>query len=429
MRRTAFSWRTSVRLLGSLAATVLLSWAGGTLAAESQPAPLPAVAPAPRVLDLQQCRDLARAQQPAIAAAHASLDAAIDKQQALDKLRFASIIQRDLPARRKQAAVGVEASQAAITQAECDTIYGVTFSYLSALYANEQLEVADAAIEDLKRLLESVDKSVKSGDARREIGTPQVELIKAHLLVAQGRREEAVQGLQRASSALREALGVAPDCPLALAQSKLPELNTTPDKDQIIALALARRGEMAQASAAYQATCFEIEAQRSTFFFSGKTFAIGSDIHSYPIPLADHGDNYRPGAVGIEMPSLLAGTRGDRVHQAETYHNRAGAVVEKTRNLITLDAEQTYFKWLEASKKVPYFREASAAANKAAEPYRSFNPGAGGKGTVEDVLNSGLYSTSVQLQLNQARYQALVGLAGLERATACGFCPGFESPR
>src|SRR5206468_503494 len=117
-----------------------------------------------------------------------------------------------------------------------------------------------------KRLLESVQKAVDSGDARRDIGKNQVDLIKSYLHTAEGRREEAVQGLLRASAALREAMGVAGDCPIVIRDSRLFDLNVAADRDQIVALAVSRRGEMAQASAAYQATCFEIEAQRSSFF-------------------------------------------------------------------------------------------------------------------------------------------------------------------
>src|SRR5262249_20655619 len=235
------------RFVGTLAPPVVLSLAGGAFAAEPLPAPTSAVVPAPvpQMFDLHQCRELARAQQPAIAAARASLTAAVAKQQALDTRRSPPVLQRAPPARRKQAAVGVQAADAAVTLAEADALYGVTFSYLSVLYANEQLQVADAAIEDLKRLLESVQKSVESGDARREIGKTQVDLIRTYLLAAQARREEAVEGLQRAASALREAMGVGPSCPVTLAQSKLPDLDVTPDKEQILALALARRGEMA----------------------------------------------------------------------------------------------------------------------------------------------------------------------------------------
>ena len=426
MRGTGFSWRFGAHILGNLATPVLISLAGEAFAAEPLPPPIVAPAAQSQVLDLHQCRDIALIQQPALAASRASLTAAVEKQQALDKLRLAAIIQRDLPVRRKQAAVGVQANQSALTLAESETIYGVTFSYLSALYANEQLQVADEAITRLKDLLEVVEKAVASGDARKEFGQPQIDYIKTNLLVAQARREEAVEGLQRASSALREAMGVAGDCPISLAQGHLVDLNVTPDKEQIVALAISRRGEMGQATAGFQATCFEIEAQKSTFFFSGKTFAIGSDIHAYPIPLADHNDHYRPGGVGLEMPAMLAGTRGDRVHQAEAYHERAGAVVEKTRNLIVLDAEQAYLKWLEASKKLPYLREASMTGDRTADAYRkNFSPLANGKGTIEEVIGAGLQATNVKLQLNQARYQALLGLAALERATSGGFCPGF----
>src|SRR5262249_26289787 len=148
-----------------------------------------------------------RAQQPAIAAARASLTAAVEKQQALDKLRLAAVLQRDLPVRRKQAAAGVQAAEAALTLAEADALYGVTFSYVSALYANEQLQVAGAPLEAWRPPRKRVQRSVDPGEARREIGKTQVDLIKTSLLAAQARREEAVEGLQRASSALREAMG------------------------------------------------------------------------------------------------------------------------------------------------------------------------------------------------------------------------------
>jgi outer membrane protein TolC len=430
MLGTSSSWRYGVRILGNLAVPALVSLTGVALAADPVPNPMPAVAAAPQVLDLQQCRDLALVQQPAIAASRASVNAAVEKKQALDKLRLAALIQRDLPIRRKQAALGIQAGQAALSVAESETLYGVTFSYLSALYANEQLEVADEAIARLKDLLESVDKAVKSGDARKEFGQPQIDYIKTNLFLAQARREEAVEGLARASSALREAMGVAGDCPISLKDNHLTDLNVVPDKEQVVALALARRGELGQAAAAYQLTCFEIEAQKSTFFLSSKTFAIGGDIHATPVPTGENGEHYRPGAVGLEMPAMIAGTRKDRVQQAEAYHERAGAVVEKAHNLIVLDAEQAYLRWLEASKKVPKLREASAAADRASDAYRkNFSPLANGKGTVEEVIGAGLQASNVKLQLNQARYQALIGLAGLELATGGGFTPGFETPR
>ena len=45
------------------------------------------------------------------------------------------------------------------------------------------------------------------------------------------------------------------------------------------------------------------------------------------------------GAVGVEMPATLNGSRCDRVDQAQAYNARAEAVVDKTRGLILLDAE------------------------------------------------------------------------------------------
>src|SRR5262245_66567126 len=99
------------------------------------------------VLDLAAAKAISLQRQPAIAAARASLDAALSRKQALDNLRVPTFLQRDLPIRRQQAALGPVAAQAGVLLAEMNTVYGVQFSYLTYLYARTQEQVGDDALE------------------------------------------------------------------------------------------------------------------------------------------------------------------------------------------------------------------------------------------------------------------------------------------
>ena len=52
------------------------------------------------------------------------------------------------------------------------------------------------------------------------------------------------------------------------------------------------------------------------------------------------------------MPTTLVGRRDDRVARAEDFNMRAGAVVDKTYNLVALETENYYLKWLDARDRV-----------------------------------------------------------------------------
>jgi outer membrane protein TolC len=415
-------------MLTSVAAPVIISL-GGARGAEPALTQLPtAVAPAAApALDLRACRQLALERQPALTAAHARVASAIARSEAVDHLRLAALLSRDIPVRRKQAALGVQVSQAALAAAEADTLHAVTYTYLSAIYANQQLAVADEALVSLKSLQETIKQAVEDG-TRKDVTTRQIDQIGVYLLVAKARREEAVEGRERALSALREAIGVGPDFPLQLADSTLPDLKPVVDREQIVAAAVARRGEIAQAALAAEVSCLEIDAQQATFRLKAETFAAGSDIHVDLLPHGVHEDVYKPGAVGPEMPTLLAGRKGDRVEQARSYRDRADAVAEKTRGLIVLEAEQAYLRWLEANRKSPAAREAAAAAEKLSKGLRDkFDPRVP-KVTPDELINAGVLATQLRLQANQIAFQEVIGLAALERVTAGGFCAGFEAP-
>jgi outer membrane protein TolC len=408
-----------LRGLAVPAVACLAPWA----AAADAPAPLPAVAVAPaqaQVLDLAACRQIALQRQPAIAAAQASLDAAQARADGLERQHAVPLVARDLPVRRQQANLGVAIAQAQLEQARWETTYSVTRTYWSVVFAQQQLRVVDDTLARLRDLKKDTD----------EAGNWVRDQIPVYMKVAQGRRETASSGVERALAALREAMGVGGDFPcFAVADAELPLIPLTICREEIVRLALARRGELVQATAASEVTGHEVEAQ-SKFCLrpTARTFASGSDLHAHPVPQGTRNGEYRPGAVGLEMPPFLVGSRSARVEQAKALSARAGSVVDKTRSLVALEADDAYLRWLEDSRKLPLYEEAADEARKLADKLQKDVKVVGAAVTYADAIGAGLTATQLRVQANEARYQLLLDLAALERVTAGGFCAGFEAP-
>ncbi len=424
-------WRRRARILGGLAAPVLLSLVPHATAAEPPPLPAAAVtapaAAAPQVFDLHACREYAVEHQPAVAAARASLAAAQMKAEALERMRFAAVVARDLPIRRKQAALGVTIAQAALDAAEADARHSAAATYLAALYALEQQKTADSIQQRLTDLRTLAQAALDDGK-RKDVSQEHINEIDGFLKLLDGRRQEAVEGYDRALAALREALGLGPDCAIIIADKELPDIRTKADRDVIVQLAVSRRGEVVEAATAVNVCCLEVEAQGAILLSPARTFALGGDIHSQVLPSAQHDPEYRPGAVAPEMPPTLIGNRRDRQDIAEAYHARAGAVADKTRNLIGLEAEDGYLRWKQNDDAQPSF-DAAATQLDAYSHYLSdkFTPDKEGYPGVDDVLGAGLKSVQARLDANQAKYRRLAALANLERLTGGGFDPGFDA--
>jgi len=395
-------------------------------------------------LTLRMCREIALANQPAIAAAQASLAAAIDRANALEHLRGLASLARDLPIRRKQAALGVAIAHGGLVQAEAETLYGVTFSYLSAVYAFQQMDLAEQIRGNLEDLQKLVEDAVQTEPGKKAVSHPTVVLkehrnvVRAYLATLEGRREEAQQGVQRALAALREAMGVGSGYPLPPLPRVLPCPKVELNKEELIALALARRGEIVQTTNAAEVVCLEVEAQRRICRSLARTFAAGSDIHARPVPSGIYdGHSYRPGALALEMPTTLVGSREDRQTQTRDYLQRAQAVDAKTRNLITLTVEDAYLRWreksAEAEKLEKAYQEHAQFSNKLRneikypidmEKQRQPTPP---YPNMDDLLHANVLTTRLLLEWKDAHYQALLALAALEYATGGGFTVDFDA--
>jgi outer membrane protein TolC len=430
-------------VLGSLAVPTILAQSPALSADETlvtAPASggeTPATAPPPDgKLELPACRRIGLEKQPSLAAARATLAAAQARQQGLNNLHLAGIVRHDLPYRKRQACLGVQVAQALLTQTEWEIIYAITRTYVGVIYAHAQLRVADRALSETETdslpFLRDLAANIYKDRTRPDVKEWNVDQIEVYISIARGRRQEALEGLERAKAGLREAMGIDVNAPIDLSNQKLPKIDVQVDVANVIALALERRGETAQSALAADIICLEVKAQGTTIHPKLETFAAGSDIHANPAPQGTRDGDYRPGALNIEMPTEMVGSRSARVDQAQAYHARASAVNDKTRGLVSLEVKSAFLKWEETKIQVKEFGAAHVRARQIYDTLRGqrgFDPKdkAGGKPLLEDLLNSAIQSSQTEIEANRAQYQHLLSLAALERVTAGGINPGFDT--
>jgi outer membrane protein TolC len=390
------------------------------------PALMPGVQPTQSSpLALEDCIRIGLEQQPALSAQRSSLAAAEAQRQALDNMRCAALISKELPIRKQQACLGVTIADAGVQIIEWDTVYAVSRTYYTALYARRQEAVAKALLGKLERARETATNLVKKGDPDVTVKQTDVDKLTVNIDLLQLRLIEASTGVDRALAALREAMGVRYDAPLPLVLEDFPAAGAVIDRDTIVQLALSRRGEMVQASAAATLTELEVCAQNTGCILPFKhTFAAASDIHSRQIPQGQTNGSYRPAATGIEMPTALVGHKSDRVARAREFSSRAGAVVEKTHNLVALEAEDAFYKWKAADSQVKTLGASTAKSTKLADLIsRDFD---NGKVSGEDYLRARTLEDQTQSQYNEAVYHYTLALAALERVTAGGLVPSYR---
>jgi outer membrane protein TolC len=382
--------------------------------------------PAPAApLDLPGFLQLARVQQPRLVVQRASLAAAEDSRRALETLHFPATLDPEIPVRRKQAALGVSAAAAGLAFAESETTYAITRNYYTVLYAREQESLARAVVERLEAVRKAAQSQLDAGAP--DVSSSDVNRTLVYVRLAGARRTQATKGVVRALAALREAVGVPPDSLPGVMPARLTEPEAHPNRNDIVAAALAHRGDLIQATLFAEAVCLEVEAQSTSAHQRMQTFAAGSDIHARQVPQGTNNIEYRPGAVPPEMPGLLVGSRPERMKHAQDLHVRAEAAVDTIRNLIVLEAEDAFLRWEEAFEQVAQARDAAEAGDKLADDLtRDYT--ARLKVKVDEVVNARVLASQARSQYNEYVYREILALAELDRVTAWRFGAGLSEP-
>jgi hypothetical protein len=391
----------------------------------SGPPPKVAVnaSPASQTLSLGDCIHLALGRHPRVAALRLGLTATMDGKRALDNLHVHSAFAPELPLRRQQFDLGVQAASAAVVHAEHEAIYAVERTYFSVLFASEQERVARGVVDSLSTTLEAAKESLEAGD--RDVTSADVQRTTVYLRLAQTKQTQAAQGRKRALAALKEAVGLDQHAPLEIVDAPLRDPEVRPNREEVLAAALARRGDLIEAGILAQVTCLEIDAQASNHHKRKmETFASGTDIHARLVPDAVRNNEYRPGAVPPEMPTLLVGTMPERVERARSLAERARAVYDTARNLVALETEDAFLRWEEAAEEARQAKEAAEAGDKLAAGLKK-DFAARLKVKVEDVIGAEVLAAQVRSQYNEFINRKILALADLERVTEGGFQGGL----
>jgi hypothetical protein len=102
-------------------------------------------------------------------------------------------------------------------------------------------------------------------------------------------------------------------------------------------------------------------------------------------------------------------------------HARAETVVEKTRNLITLEAEDAFLRWQAAYDRAQQSAKSAKRADDLAKNSKSaFLEVPNRPNGVRDWLEAVVLAGQVKASLNEALHQQALGVAALERITAGG---------
>jgi hypothetical protein len=414
-------------------------------AVHEEEAPLPAPEQPSAPLTLEACLDLGLSHQPSLDAARASLSAAQTGQRALDKMILPRLLVPDLGVRRQQACLGVTIASASLTQAEWETRYAITRNFFTVQYIHSQQVVVGDVLKNLESSRAKAQRLYDSGDPKVKITKNDLEVLDVNMALVKNKKSQADNGLLKAIAALKEAMGLSYDYDLQIAATGLPrevyKVTTFVDEKDakgkvvkkkvetyhrlykinnkdLIASALANRGEMVQASTAAQVVDLEIEAQNKIRGYQGRTFAQGADLHVTPVPLGRSNGDYVPGALAPEMPNMVAGRKRDRMARVSDFAARAAAVVDKTTSLVSLDVEAQYLKWLEAAEDIEELSGILELAKALPKKVQDLDPA---DFTANAVIQANITAVMVQSQLNEAKHMHALALAGLERATAGAF--------
>jgi outer membrane protein TolC len=385
-------------------------------------APPPASMPVQKV-SLAQAIQMALEKQPAVQAARASLHSTTIQRDAAQS-PMACLSGPIIHVRRQQADLGVSVAHAAVEQAELDAIHDVTRVYLSALYAQEQVKVAGEAMSNLKIVHDAAKTLVDAGS--KNVFKDDLDRIATYMLIAESKLNEAKLGHSRALAALREAIGVGPDCPIELAGETLARYYEVANKyvrehggincKCVMDLAIHERPEVAQAILLADITRLEVQAQGLSLHSYSMTFAATSDIHAKVLPATVNNGEYRPGAVAPEMPPYLAGNCSTRKCRAAALADRASFVADKVRGLITLEAEEACVRFNDYGTQVGLLTRATTQSAKVSEDsrrgYRNDLIG------TDRMLTAQVVESQNQASLNEAQFKYAVALAALQHATA-----------
>lgn len=373
-------------------------------------------------LNIGECLRIALEKQPKLIGMQASLRSAQASLAGQQRPSFLVQFTGDHKYRLQQAQRGVCAAEAELNQTVHDVTHAVALTYYSVVYAREQRKVARDAVEFVDFYREQVEKILndKKGGSK-DINQITLNRLVARLAEGQLLLVRAEAGFERAKAGLREAMGVEPTFLFDPADEVLPDFGKFEiKKEDVIGYARTHRGEVKMAELAVEVTRLEAYAQWAIRIrYRAETFAAGGDIHSRPLPYGNKDGEYRPSALGPEMPTSLFGQRKERTQRAWELAFRSQAVLDNTRNLVTLEAEDAYVEYASAGQGMVIAKRLSDAGNKSKSILEAADgPKVSSATSLQQMLEAQEEAAKGRAAYNEAVYKRIAALANIERITA-----------
>jgi len=307
-----------------------------------------------RDLTLDECLCLGEKHQPRILGVMASLRAAEIACEGIHSLRGVARLAPDLSVRKQQSLQGVEIARAVLRQEIEDTKYAIRRSYFTTVYATIQADRVRKLIAAMERTSKEINKQLTQSVFLEMSGVN----TRLRLAIAEARNQLAVAeiGRLKARFLLLEEMGGLK--PLGFlpepADKRIPRPQFDITLDKLESLVQDYRGERIMARAARDVAHLEVDAQRqsSRFQFINRTFAAYSDNGVNPIPTPQRGEEYRPGAMSLEMSTHMGGPKSYRVWRSEALAERADWTEVTTRNLTHLEARIAYLNLREINRRL-----------------------------------------------------------------------------
>ena len=163
-------------IIGGALVAMQFAIAGEITLAQDTPTVIAKNASKVPTFNIEQLREMGRSNSSSIKAAQLGIEGVAEKQDAINKMRFLSIISKDLPVRKQQAQSGMNAATANYSQSELDLNFSIAYTYVSIIYANQQLDIAERGINDLNTLGDIAKEIVKTG-SRNDVSKKQIDQI------------------------------------------------------------------------------------------------------------------------------------------------------------------------------------------------------------------------------------------------------------
>lgn len=253
--------------------------------------------------------------------------------------------------RNEQAKLGIEAAEQDVAMTKDEIVFQVTRAYYGVLLARELERVAEEARGQFQATENLAQSLLKTGN--EYITTADLRRATAGRLLAENQKLQTRRAAEQALAGLRAAMGLRQVMPLEVADARLVYAAAALDRDALLALALARRPEMAKAQLAVQAAELERKVAKAQFHPDVGAFARMTTIQQnrdYPNPTVP-----TQFAAGIEasLPLVAGGRRVAERHKADALIEAASAARDVVRNQIELEVVQAYLEWEEMAERLP----------------------------------------------------------------------------